>query len=257
MIKVISIMNNKGGVGKTTTTANLGAALALIGWKVLLIDLDPQGNLTQSLKLEGDIWTNIKEGTTPTPTKLKGHKGRLYGVGANESLAESELYLPQAEDRLNKVKDILKPLRKKFDFILIDNEPSLGLLAINSLFASDLALLPLTADYLSLGGTGRINRLGAEINEKRKKNPLKMLFVITRYKSRLSLNRQAADFIRKLYGDYCLTTTIREGVALAEAPGKGEDIFTYSPRSNGAKDYESLARELIEKLKDFEFGRLE
>lgn len=246
MAKVIAIVNHKGGVGKTTTAVNLGAALSKNGKKVLLVDLDPQANLTKSLGLKGDIWESMKQGRPLSPSKVAGD---LWGVGTTPKLSESELYLPTAKKREFKLKAVLEPLEPSFDYVLIDCSPSIGLLTINALTASNGILIPLTADYLAIAGITQLEERIEQVKTFTNKELDIYGVVITRYQQRRTLNREAAAFINGKFGSKVFSTRIRENVALAEAPGQRQSVLDYSPRSNGAADYAALAEELSKRLK--------
>jgi chromosome partitioning protein len=244
MGRVISISNHKGGVGKTTSTINIGAGLSSLGEKVLLIDLDPQANLSQSLGL-----------TDPARTIYGALRGeyKLQPIQITEGLdiVPSTLDLSGAEVELSGeagreyiLRELIEPLRASYDYILIDNPPSLGLLTINAFTASDEILIPLQAQYLALQGLAKL----MEVIDKIKKRLNKELRVggvfITQYDNRKVLNRDVAATIEAHFKDQVFTTKIRDNIALAEAPAQSLDIFRYSPKSYGAEDYRSLCKEI-------------
>jgi len=245
MSKIIAISNHKGGVGKTTSTINLGAGLNSLGKKVLLIDLDPQANLSQSLGItspERTIYGALRglHGIEPISI-LPG----LDVVPSTLDLSGAEIELSGEPGREYILKELLEPLRKSYSYILIDSPPSLGLLTINAFTASDSVLIPLQAQYLALQGLTKL----LEVIEKIKKrlNPaLKIGGVfITQYDSRKVLNRDVVEAIRIHYQKELFTTYIRDNIALAEAPSQGLDIFRYSPKSKGAEDYLALSQEIL------------
>jgi chromosome partitioning protein len=255
MSKVIALSNHKGGVGKTTSTVNIGAGLNRLGYKVLLIDLDPQCNLTQSLGQEDggeniycidNIYTALSGKTTLTPiTVLPG----LDIVISTLDLSGAEIELTGQPGREYILKELVDPLRKKYDYILIDCPPSLGLLTINSLTASDIVLIPLQAQYLALQGLTKLKEVVDQIR-KRLNKKLKVGGVfITQYDSRKILNRDVVDAIKKHFKEEVFKTKIRDAVAIAEAPTEGVDIFRYSPKSNGAEDYLELSKEIVKRFK--------
>lgn len=248
MSKVISISNHKGGVGKTTSTLNIGAGLNSLGKKVLLIDLDPQANLSQSL--------GIKEPKVNIYGALRGeYKLQPVNVLPGLDIVPSTLDLSGAEVELAGeagreyiLREILEPLRGYYDFILIDNPPSLGLLTINAFTASDMVLIPLQAQYLALQGLTKL----IEVVEKIQKRLNKSLTIggvfITQYDSRKVLNRDVVSTIESHFKEKVFTTKIRDNVSLAEAPAQGVDVFRYAPKSYGATDYLSLSQEIINRV---------
>jgi chromosome partitioning protein len=244
MSKVIAISNHKGGVGKTTSAINIGAGLNSLGKKVLLIDLDPQANLSQSLGIidqDRTIYGALRglHGLEPI-SLLPG----LDVVPSTLDLSGAEIELSGEAGREFILKDLLEPIKSKYHYILIDSPPSLGLLTINAFTASDQIFIPLQAQYLALQGLTKL----VEVIEKIRKrlNPgLKIGGVfITQYDSRKVLNRDVVEAIKSHFPKELFSTYIRDNVALAEAPAQGLDIFRYSPKSNGAEDYLSLCREI-------------
>ena len=234
MGKTISIANFKGGVGKTTSTINIGAALQILGKRVLLLDLDPQFNLTQSLGLsevERPVYGSLRGDYPLTPLKIMDG---LDLIPSSLELIKAEIELAaefKREDILNR---LLAPLTPQYDYILLDCPPSLGLLTINAFVASDDIYVPVEAEFLALKGyavlSEAIGRIGLTIDK----------VFVTKYDGRKILNRNVLDTIQGSLGDAAFKTTIRENVALAEAPTQGLDIFRYAPRSIGADDYRAL-----------------
>lgn len=245
MSKVISISNHKGGVGKTTSAINIGAGLNKLGKKVLLIDLDPQANLSQSLGIiepENNIYGALRGEYSLQPIEiLKG----LDLVGSTLDLSGAEVEMSGEAGREYILKELLEPLRSSYDYIIIDSPPSLGLLTLNSFVASDKIFIPIQAQYLALQGVAKL----VEVIEKIKRRLNKDLDIggvfITQYDSRKVLNKDVVETIENHFKSKVFKTKIRDNVALAEAPTQGEDIFRYSPKSNGAEDYLSLCRELL------------
>ena len=245
MSKVISISNHKGGVGKTTSAINIGAGLNKLGKKILLIDLDPQANLSQSLGLidqELNIYGAIRGEYSLEPINiLKG----LDIVPSTLDLSGAEIELSGEAGREYVLRELIEPLRASYDYILIDSPPSLGLLTINAFTASDLIFIPLQAQFLALQGLTKL----LEVVEKIKKRLNKELkvggVIITQYDSRKVLNRDVVATIQAHFKDQVFTSKIRDNVALAEAPAQGLDIFRYQPKSYGAEDYLSLCKEII------------
>lgn len=247
MSKVISISNHKGGVGKTTSAINIGAGLNKLGRKVLLIDLDPQANLSQSLGLREypiNIYGAIRGDYPLRPVSL------LPGLDIVPSvldLSGAEIEISGEAGREYILRELIEPLRSSYDYILIDSPPSLGLLTINAFTASEEIFIPLQAQYLALQGLTKI----LEVVDKVKKRLNKELEVggvfITQYDSRKVLNRDIVGTIEERFREELLKTKIRDNIALAEAPALELDIFRYNPKSYGAEDYLSLAKEIQSK----------
>ena len=245
MSKVISISNHKGGVGKTTSAINIGAGLNRLGKKVLLIDLDPQANLSQSLGLinqDKNIYGAIRGEYKLQPVEvLKG----LSVVPSTLDLSGAEVELSGEAGREYILKELIDPIKKHYDYVIIDSPPSLGLLTINSFTASDEIYIPLQAQYLAIQGLTKL----VEVIDKIKKRLNKSLKIggvfITQYDSRKILNRDVVDTIKGHFKNDVFKTMIRDNVALAEAPTQGTDIFRYQAKSKGAEDYLALCKEII------------
>lgn len=247
MSKIISISNHKGGVGKTTSTINIGAGLNRLGKKVLLIDLDPQANLSQSLGLinqDKNIYGALRGDYKLEPVEIiKG----LDVVPSTLDLSGAEVEMSGEPGREYILKELIEPLKLLYDFIIIDSPPSLGLLTINSFTASNIVLIPLQAQYLALQGVAKL----IEVIDKIKKRLNKELEIggvfITQYDNRKILNRDVVSTIESHFGDKVFKTKVRDNIALAEAPSQGLDIFRYNPKSYGAEDYALLSDELLNK----------
>jgi chromosome partitioning protein len=247
MSNIISITNHKGGVGKTTSTINIGAGLSKQGKKILLVDLDPQASLSISLGIaepEQTIYGAIKGEYKIKPVAI--YEG-LDLIPSTLDLSGAEVELSSETGREYILKEILEPFKTKYDFILIDCPPSLGLLTVNSLTASNEIFIPLQAEYLALRGLTKL----LEIVEKVKQRLNKGLEVggvfITQYDSRKILNRNIVESIEEHFKEKVFKTKIRDNIALAEAPSQGSDIFRYNSKSYGAEDYLALSKEIIEK----------
>ena len=243
--KVLSFCNHKGGVGKTTSVSSLGVALARMGKRVLLVDLDAQGNLTDTLtQTPGDrsIYDSLR--TLETLPVVKIREG-LDLCPSSIDLVSMDLELADKREREFRLSQLLQGL--DYEYILLDCPPSLGLLTINALTASTKVIIPLTPEALPAKGLGTL----LDIIERTKEtlNPGLSLggILITRY-NRRKINRLVEETLRETFGDSVFKTKIRENVDISESPLQGMDIYSYSPNSIGAKDYESLAMEVVSKL---------
>ena len=249
MSKVISISNHKGGVGKTTSAINIGAGLNKLGKNILLIDLDPQANLSQSLGLieqERNIYGALRGQYKLQPIEiLKG----LDVIPSTLDLSGAEVELSGEPGREYILRELIEPIRASYDFIIIDSPPSLGLLTINSFTASDEILIPLQAQYLALQGLAKLIEVVDKIKGRLNKG-LKIGGVfITQYDSRKVLNRDVVSTIEAHFKENVFKTKIRDNIALAEAPSQGLDIFRYNSKTYGAEDYLSLSREILKRNK--------
>ena len=249
MSRVISISNHKGGVGKTTSAINIGAGLNLLKKKVLLIDLDPQANLTQSLGLinqERNIYGALKGEYKLQPIEiLKG----LDIIPSTLDLSGAEIELSSEPGREYILKELIEPLRASYDFIIIDSPPSLGLLTINSFTASDEILIPLQAQFLALQGLAKLVEVVDKIKGRLNKGLKVGGVFITQYDSRKVLNRDVVETIQAHFKDEVFKTKVRDNIALAEAPAQGLDIFRYNSKSYGAEDYLALSKEVLKRSK--------
>lgn len=246
MTKVIAVANHKGGVGKTTSVASIGAALSTKGYNTLLVDLDAQANLTASLLTEDKeptrtIYNALKERADLPVIQLRE---RLSLVPSSLELAGIELELSGVMGREYVLKDVIDPLTEAFDVILLDCPPSLGLLTINAFVACTDVVIPLTAEALPFKGLTMIEEAITMV--KKRLNPSLNLsgIIITRWEGR-KLNKMVEEATRHTYGDIVYRTKIRTNIAIAEAPLAKEDIHTYNLQSNGSKDYIALTDEII------------
>lgn len=243
--KIITIANHKGGVGKTTSTASIGSALAIRGKKVLLIDLDAQQNLSFTLTQNEDPELSVYDALVKDePLPIVNVRENLDLVPASLELARAEIDMATKIAREGILKSLLEEHQAKYDYILIDCPPSLGIVTTNALVASDELFIPLTAEALPLKG---LTMLDDVVNEVRKRvNPnLKLGGVFfTRYNNR-KLNKEVVSMIESRYSEKVFKTKIRENIALAEMPLSGQSIFEYDPKSNGAADYMALADEIL------------
>ncbi len=248
--KIIALVNQKGGVGKTTSTKNIGAGLNTLGYAVLLIDLDPQANLTYSLgipahELAKTIYDVLKEDIKASEVIVERHGLDLIPASLNLSGAEIELSGIAGRELL--LKETLEDIIKDYDFILIDCPPSLNLLTLNALTVANEVYIPLQTEFLAMQGMTKLIDT-VNVVKKRFNKGLDITGIIgTRYDSRRNLNREVIDKVKEHFGDRLFNTLIRDNIALAEAPGFGQDIFTYKKDSYGAEDYLNLCKEIIKR----------
>lgn len=245
--KIITIANHKGGVGKTTSTASIGAALAIRGKKVLLIDLDAQQNLSYTITQNEDPDRSIYDALVKDENLPIIHvRENLDLVPASLELARAEIDMATKIAREGILKSLLEPVKANYDYILIDCPPSLGIVTTNALVASNQLFIPLTAEALPLKGLAMLDDVISEV--KKRVNPKLELggIFFTRFNNR-KLNKEIVSMIENRYGDKVFKTKIRENISLAEMPLSGQSIFDYDSRSNGAKDYMALTEEIIKR----------
>lgn len=248
MSRIIAVANHKGGVGKTTSVASIGAALASKGYSVLLVDLDAQANLTASLlqdEPERTVYNALRE-RRQLPTEEVGE--RLHLTPSSLDLAGIELELSGAMSREFILKDLLEPVASAYDFILLDCPPSLGLIAVNAFVAATDVLIPLTAEALPFKGLTMIQDV-IEMVRKRLNPGLRLSGIFLNRWAGRKLNKMVEEALKMNFGDVLLSTKIRENISIAEAPLAKSDIYSYSPESNGARDYQALTEELLQRLK--------
>lgn len=251
MTKIIAVLNHKGGVGKTTTTINLAAALRLKKKRVLIIDMDGQANLTESCGLsieEEQTVYGAMRNEYPLPIIELENGLSIVPSCLDLSAAESELINEPGRELI--LKGLIAKLleSRKFDYVLIDCPPSLGLLTLNALTAADYLIIPVQAQFLAMRGMAKITNVIQIVKERLNPNLNIAGVVITQFDKRKTLNKSVAEIIRDSFCNKVFHTIIRDNVALAEAPIKGRNIFEYNRNNNGAKDYMSLAQEVL-KLK--------
>lgn len=253
--RTIAIVNHKGGVGKTTSTASLGTALGRMGLRTLVIDLDAQQNLTFSLTERASDGSETLAQCPDTPSIFDALMGRCglpqLKVGKNLWMTPSSLELAGAETLLSTrmaregiLRGLIEAVADKYDYVLLDCPPSLGLVTVNALSAADGILIPLTAETLPLRGMTMLDDIVRQVRQSI--NPRLRLqgVFITRYNNR-RLNNAVTEAVRARYGSLLMNTRIRENISLAETPASGHSIFEYAPDSNGASDYNALAREFL------------
>lgn len=254
-MRVISIAIQKGGSGKTTTAINLAAALRIMEFRVLLIDLDPQSNLTQALGLRDDqepsIYHQLKLEAFGKKSNLLDLITNTDGqdvVPASLDLAASEWELINVYGRELILKHLLKPLQSKYDFVIIDCPPAISLLTVNALVASEFVLMPVQAEYLPLKGVGSFLSHFDQIKEKLNPQLALLGLVVTRFDSHKIMNRQVLANLEERFGEKVFATRIRNNISLSQAQEAGLSIFSYDASTHGARDYFNLGREVLERL---------
>ena len=249
MGKIISVANQKGGVGKTTTTVNLSTILAKKGKKVLLIDTDPQGNATSGLGVSKDVELSVYDiliGDTELDETLQETAIKNLKVcPSNISLAGAEVQLVSMMSREQRLKTKLDKIKDQYDYILIDCPPSLGLVTLNAFTASDSVLIPVQCEYFALEGLGQLLNTVNLVKKHLNKNLEIEGALLTMYDARTNLSNQVVKEVKKYFENKVYKTVIPRNVRLSEAPSYGMPITIYDPRSKGAKAYEKFAKELL------------
>ncbi|CAO4844659.1 MAG: Sporulation initiation inhibitor protein Soj [Holosporales bacterium] len=247
MSKVISISNHKGGVGKTTSAINIAASIARRDKKVLLIDLDPQSNLTQGFgvkNIQFNIYDYLRGEKNIIPLEVKKN---IYIIPSSLDLSAAEIELSSEPGREYILKDVILKLKDKYDYIIIDCPPSLGLLTINALTASNKVIIPLQAEFFPVKGLAKLNEVIEKIKNRINQDIEIGCVFLTQYDQRKILHREIAEMIKNFYQEKLFESTISTNIALAEAQSLGKDIFMHNKSSKGAIDYEQLCNELFEK----------
>lgn len=252
MAQIIAVANQKGGVGKTTTAINLGAALAKLGQKILLIDIDPQGNATSGLGLSKKeikkcIYNILVDEVSVEDVVISTRWANLDLVPASIQLAGAEIELVPMVSREDKLKRALIPIKDKYDYIFIDCPPSLGLLTLNALNAAHGILIPIQCEYYALEGLGQLMNTISLVRKHLNENLRIEGVVLTMYDVRTNLSEQVAEEVRNYFKQYVYETIIPRNVRLSEAPSYGQHILEYDPRSKGAELYLLLAGEVIKR----------
>ena len=252
MGRIIAIYNQKGGVGKTTTTVNLAAALAAAGKKVLLVDMDPQGNTTGGVgvnknKVGASVYDLITGGCTAEEAILTLPFENLYLLPADQELAGAEIELTAMTRRESRLKAGLSTVRDEFDFLFIDCPPSLGLLSLNSLVAADTVIVPIQCEYYALEGLSQLMATMRQVKRLYNENLDIEGVLLTMYDGRLNLTQQVVAEVKNFFPRKVFATAIPRSVRLAEAPSFGRPINYYDRSSRGAKAYAELAQEFLKK----------
>ena len=249
MCKIVSIANQKGGVGKTTTAVNLSTIIAKKGNKVLLIDADPQGNATSGLGVEKEVeystYDILVNDITIEQALQRTSVKNLIICPSNISLAGAEVELVSMMSREQRLKEKLESVKEQFDYIFIDCPPSLGLITLNSFTASDSVLIPVQCEYFALEGLGQLLNTVNLVKKHLNKNIEIEGALLTMYDIRTNLSNQVVKEVKKYFGDKVYKTVIPRNVRLSEAPSYGMPITVYDPRSKGAKSYIKFAKEFL------------
>ena len=249
MARVISIANQKGGVGKTTTAVNLSACLAQKGKRVLLIDTDPQGNATSGLGIEShtekSVYNVLVDDMDIKETILSTMIKKLEICPANINLAGAEIELVSMVSRENRLKDAVDTIRDEYDYILIDCPPSLGLITLNAFTASDSVLVPIQCEYYALEGLGQLINTIKLVQKHLNPDLVIEGVILTMFDARTNLSTQVSREVEKYFGNKVFQTIIPRNIRLSEAPSHGLPISIYDPRSKGAKSYEKFVKEFL------------
>ncbi len=249
MARVISIANQKGGVGKTTTAVNLSACLAQKGKRVLLIDTDPQGNATSGLGIEAhtdrSVYNVLVDDMEISETIVSTMVKKLDVCPANINLAGAEIELVSMVSRENRLKDAVDKIRDEYDYVLIDCPPSLGLITLNAFTASDSVLVPIQCEYYALEGLGQLINTIKLVQKHLNPDLIVEGVILTMFDARTNLSTQVAREVEKYFGNKVFQTIIPRNIRLSEAPSHGLPITLYDGESKGAETYKKLAKELI------------
>jgi chromosome partitioning protein len=251
---IISLLNHKGGVGKTTSCINIGAGFVELGKKVLLVDLDPQANLTLSLGIARQRVTIYEAVRGEAELEPYTAKPNMDVITSSLDLSGAEMELINEAGREYILRELFEPLLDKYDYILLDCPPSLGLLTLNALTSSQYVIIPLQTEFLALQGLAKIKQVIDKVKFRLNKSLDICGVVATMYDSRRVLNRDVVETIHKYFGEKVFKTYIRDNVALAEAPAQRKDIFDYSSKSSGAEDYLNLCKEILARTENVPVG---
>ena len=252
MGKIISLANQKGGVGKTTTTINLAASLAVLEQKVLVIDADPQANATSGLgfdvkNVQSSIYECIVDEIEAEKVILKTEIDNLDIIPSNIDLVGAEIEMLNLPNRENVLKNNIEHLKKSYDFIFIDCSPSLGLITVNALTASDSVIIPVQCEYFALEGLGKLLNTIKIIQSRLNKGLEIEGFLLTMFDGRLNLSNQVYEEVKRHFQEMVFETVIQRNVKLGEAPSYGKPVILYDASSKGAINHMNLAREILQR----------
>jgi chromosome partitioning protein len=254
MAKIIAIANQKGGVGKTTTAVNLAAALAVLEKKILLVDADPQANATSGVGIDVKskklgTYQLLEHTATAEESIIPTSTPNMDLITSHIDLVATEIELVDKKDREYMLKKALEPVDNKYDYIIIDCAPSLGLITLNALAAADSLIIPIQCEYFALEGLGKLLNTIKSVQKIHNRNLDIEGLLLTMYDSRLRLSNQVVEEVQKHFGKMVFKTIIQRNIRLSEAPSFGESIIDYDATSKGAKNYLSLAHEIIKDRK--------
>lgn len=246
---VVSFCNHKGGVGKTCSTSNIGAGLAMRGKKTLMVDLDPQANLTSSFGVipEDDNIYQVISGNCKAQEAIINIHENLDIIPGTLDLAGAEIEIADQIARESIVKDCLEDVVEKYDYVLIDCPPSLGIFTMNGLVCSDQAIVPLSAEPFAIDGVENLMQLIKKVRTRVNKSLKVGGVLITRFDKRKNLNKDLAEVIESYFKEITFSTKIRDNISLVEANHQRKDIFRYNPKCNGAEDYGNVCDEILKR----------
>ena len=253
MGKIISFANQKGGVGKTTSAVNIAASLGVLGYKVLLIDLDPQGNATSGVgivkkTLKTTVFDLLTTEASANDVTIKTRFDNLSVIPTHTTLARAEYELADVEDGEYVMKKKLEAIRADYDYVIIDCPPSLGMLTVNAMTASDGVVIPMQCEFFALEGLSQLMFTISRIKTHYNKDLNVAGILITMYNNRLILSTQVINELRKHYADKLFETTVSRNVKLSEAPSFGAPVYYHDKRSKGSNEYMNIAKELAERI---------
>ena len=253
MSKIIALANQKGGVGKTTSAVNIAASLGVLGYKTLLVDLDPQGSATSSMgvakkSLRFSVADLLIGGCRAQDAILETRFDNLDLMPANIHLAATEYDLLEGDGAENHLRGVLLPLKDYYDFIILDCPPSLGMLTVNAMVASDGVVIPMQCEYFALEGLSQLMLTVSRMKKRYRPTLTITGILVTMYNGRLTLSGQVLAELKKHYGDQVFEATVSRNVKLSEAPGFGKPVYYHDKTSKGAKEYLQVAEELLRRI---------